>query len=510
MRSRRRWSTPAMRPIRRGFTLSSMTPPIRPDGTGTQGTVGEHAVVLGASLAGLATAAALAGRFDCVTIIERDLLSAIGEPRHGVPQGRHAHLLLPAGLRGLAELLPGFLDDLRIRGAHLINSAEFRFYLGGGRLALDSTELAVSGATRPLIEDVVQQRVRALTGVSIVDGCDAIGLATRAGGANVTGARIRQRAGTGEVETVNAALVVDATGRASHAPQWMVDLGYVEPTEERLEVGVHYTTRLFRRASTDLDGCRHAVVGMQPVGRRGGLALAVEGDRWLVTLVGASGERPPTDLAGFVDYARSLWRPDLHEIVVGANPIGEASIGAFPAYLRRRYDRLQRLPGGFVVTGDAVCALNPVYAQGMSVAILEAQTLGQVLDRHGLDQVGRRFARRARPIVDAAWTLATGADLSDPAVEGPRPASWRFINAYVTRLLAVAQHDPVVANAFLEVNAMVAPPQRILRPRLVMRVLRGRRTGRPRRYEQPHGVDQRPPARASGMGRPHAKRPPRD
>lgn len=441
--------------------------------TRTPKTVGDHAVVLGASLAGLATAVTLANRFDQVTIVERDLLAQVVEPRHGVPQGRHAHLLLPAGMHGLAKLLPGLPDDLRDHGAHVISAAEFRFYLGGGRLAFRNAELAISGATRPLIEGIVRERVRGLSGVRFVDGCDVVGLATSADRTDVTGARIRRRNGPGHVETLGAALVVDATGRASRSPRWLDDLGYAAPAEERLEIGVHYTTRLFRRDPGDLGGCRHAVVGIPPGDRRGGLALAVEGDRWLVTLVGSRGERPPTDLCGFVGYARSLWRSDLHEVVASAEPVGEASIGAFPAYLRRRYDRLRRLPSRYVVTGDAVCSLNPVYAQGMSVAVREAEVLGQVLDRHGLDRVGPRFHRRARSVIDTAWTLATGADLADPAVEGPRPASWRLVNAYINRLLPVAQRDPEVANAFLEVNAMVAQPQRIMRPRIALRVLLG-------------------------------------
>ena len=127
------------------------------------------------------------------------------------------------------------------------------------------------------------------------------------------------------------------------------------------------------------------------------------------------------------------------------------------------------------MTGDAVCSLNPVYAQGMSVAIGEARALGQILDQHGLDRVGRRFFQRTKRTVDEAWTMATGADLGYPAVEGPRPARWRLINAYVNRLLRVAHHDPVVATAFMEVNGMVAPPQHLMRPRLIPGVFTGKR-----------------------------------
>lgn len=140
--------------------------------------------------------------------------------------------------------------------------------------------------------------------------------------------------------------------------------GYAKPEEQCLQVGVHYATRMFRRETADLDGCRHVLVDIPPDGRRGGLILAVEDGRWLVTLVGLLGERPPTDLAGFVDYAESLWAGNIHAVVAGATPIGDGSLAAFPAYLRRRYDRLRRLPERYVVSGDAVCSLNPVLAQG--------------------------------------------------------------------------------------------------------------------------------------------------
>jgi 2-polyprenyl-6-methoxyphenol hydroxylase-like FAD-dependent oxidoreductase len=63
------------------------------------------------------------------------------------------------------------------------------------------------------------------------------------------------------------------------------------------------------------------------------------------------------------------------------------------------------------VLGDAVCSLNPLYAQGMSMALREAALLGRIVDRHGTRGVGVAFLREATPLVDAAWTLATSADL---------------------------------------------------------------------------------------------------
>jgi 2-polyprenyl-6-methoxyphenol hydroxylase-like FAD-dependent oxidoreductase len=428
--------------------------------------------VVGGSLAGLAAAAALAGRFHHVTIVERDPLPRSSADRKGVPQGRHVHILLPAGLMGLTDLLPGVDEDLRASGARVIGSNQVRFLIAGGSLLLHDADLDFLGATRPFIESVVRDRIRALTGVRFVENRGARGLMTTPDRSRVVGVHVGARDST-EVEALEADLVVDATGRSSRSPRWLADLGYRSPGEDRLHVGVHYTTRLFRRAPGDLDGCEHAVVAVPRDGHRGGVLLAVEDDRWLVTLVGLLGEHPPADLDGFVEYARSLWANDLHRLVAAAKPIGEGFVGGFPSYLRRRYDRVRRFPDRYVVTGDALCSLNPVYAQGMSVAIREASALGQVLDRHGLNQVGRRFFRSTQRTIDEAWVMATGSDLGYPEVQGPRPVRWRVINAYFNRLLPVAHRDPIVAKAFMDVNGMVSPPQHLMRPRIIARVLRG-------------------------------------
>ena len=98
------------------------------------------------------------------------------------------------------------------------------------------------------------------------------------------------------------------------------------------------------------------------------------------------------------------------------------------------------------------------------------------LDRTGLDRMGQRFFRATRPLVDAAWNLSTGADLAHPQVVGPRPLSWRLLNAYVGRLLRVAGDDPLVADTFFAVNTLVEPPPALLHPRVARRVLRRDRT----------------------------------
>jgi 2-polyprenyl-6-methoxyphenol hydroxylase-like FAD-dependent oxidoreductase len=293
--------------------------------------------------------------------------------------------------------------------------------------------------------------------------------------------RVRRRDGDAVEETLPADLVVDASGRGSRAPRWLEELGYEPPDEEVVRVDVRYTTRLFRRTAARERRPRNVLIGALPGQRRGAVALAVENDRWIVTLTGLLGEQPPADLDGFRAFARSLWAGDVHAIAAREEPLGEAVTGAYPANARRRFDRLRRFPGGFVVLGDALSPFNPVYGQGMSMAALEAEALGAVLDRVGPAQAGPAFFRATRARIDDAWTQAVDNDLRHPEVEGPRTLRWRLVNRYAGRLLPVAHRDPVVGRAFLEVMALLAPGASLMRPGVAGRVLLrgGRRAAGP-------------------------------
>ena len=79
------------------------------------------AVVIGGSMAGLSAAAALATRFGSVVIVERDVVPDHPADRKGVPQGRHAHGLLPSGMIRLEGWFPGLIDELAAAGAPIID-----------------------------------------------------------------------------------------------------------------------------------------------------------------------------------------------------------------------------------------------------------------------------------------------------------------------------------------------------------------------------------------------------
>lgn len=436
--------------------------------------VGRHAVVIGASMSGLLAARVLADASDQVTVLERDGFPQAGDARKGVPQGRHAHLLLAKGRKILEDLFPGFSDELVEQGALAGDPSErLRFCIDGGRHRRVRSGLDGLFATRPFLEAHVRTRLLALPNVHAIERCDVDGLATSADRRRVTGVRLRRDRAEGAEEVMDADLVVDAGGRGSRAPAWLDALGYPVPEEERVAVGVGYTSRFYRRTPAELRGDWGILVAPAPDAalKRGGAMIAQEGDRWLVTLAGYFGDHAPADEAGFLAYAKSLWRPDVYEVIKDAEPLSDFATYKYAASQRRRYERLTRFPQGFLVFGDAICSFNPLYGQGMTVAAMEAATLRDCL-AEGAARLPRRFLTRASTVVDVPWSIAVGGDLRLPEVEGRRTPMLRFLNWYIGKVQIAARQDPAVTLAFAKVNNLVAPPTTILHPRIALRVLR--------------------------------------
>jgi 2-polyprenyl-6-methoxyphenol hydroxylase-like FAD-dependent oxidoreductase len=440
---------------------------------------GAHAVVVGASMAGLLAARALRGPYDRVTVLDRDALPDDATPRRGVPQGRQLHLLLSRGAMILGDMFPGLPEELEAAGVAVLRRyCEGSVTLGGYTFALPEgpAEYPIYQATRPFLESRVRGRVAELAGVEIVPGTEATGLLHDAARGRVTGVRLRQ-VRDGAARDLPADLVVDATGRSGRTPVWLRELGFPAPAEEQLAVDVMYGSRLLRLAPGALGPLRFLVIGAVP-GRPRALALvAVEGGRWVLGVVGYPGHYPPTDPAAYDDYVDTIAPAPVAAALRAAEPLGDVVSHRFPANLRRRYDKLDRFPTGYLVTGDALCSFNPLYAQGMTVAALEAEALRACLVRGGGadDDLAKRFFRAAAKPVELAWQLATGADLSLPEVPGPRSPKVRAGIAYTARVQAAASADPVVADGVGRVFAFVDPPQNLMAPAFLARVMRARR-----------------------------------
>lgn len=429
-----------------------------------------HAVVCGASMAGMLAARVLADRYERVTVIERDQLPADAQQRRGIPQGHHFHTVLVRGTQVLDSLFPGLVDDLVAAGAHRPNLLrDARLILSGHELCRADTGNTVQ-MSRPLLESRVRDRLAAIPHVKIVDRCEVVGLHVTGG--QVTGARIAHRGGNAVSELLDADLVVDAMGRAGRTVAWLAELGYPTPTEERITADIAYVSCLVRIPAALQPVDRLVLVGPVP-GRPRGFALAAqEDDRWILTVVGMAGDHPPTDIARLVEFVAGAAPPDVHAAISAAVPTGEPRLHRFPASVRRRYERLRRFPPGLLAFGDSICSFNPIYGQGMTVAALQAVALRECLGS-GDHQLAQRFYREAAGIVTPAWQLNAGGDLALPEIKGHRPLAIRLLNRYVARLQHVAERDPAVAAVFMNVAGLVTPPSALLSPRILAKVIAG-------------------------------------
>ena len=438
--------------------------------------IGDRAVVLGASMAGLLAARVLTEAYGQVTVIDRDELPETPTHRRGVPHGRHIHALGARGQQVLEELFPGLTAELVEDGApagDILTDA--RFYLSGHRLRQARTGLMLLCASRPFLEGHVRARVRALPNLRFLEASEVVGLTTTPDGRRVTGARVLRR-GDAE-ELLGADLVVDASGRGSRAPGWLETLGYPRPEREEVQVGLGYATRTYRLPPDAVDGTLAILDAATPQLPRTGALQRLEGDRWMLTLAGILGDHPPTAPDGFLEFARSLRFPDIYEAVREAEPLDDPVGFRFPASVRQHYERLDRFPSGFLAFGDAACSFNPIYGQGMSVAALEALTLRRHLKR-GIEPQPRRWFRGLARVVDVPWDMSAGGDLLFPGVPGRRTLKIRLLGGYLSRLHAAAADDAHLATAFIRVAGLVAPPQSLLSPGIALRVLRGGRARR--------------------------------
>lgn len=421
-----------------------------------------HAIVLGGSMGGMLAARALANHFSRVTILERDEPNREDKYRRGVPQARHTHGLLAGGRRILEDYFPGLrCRVLALGGLEGDVVASSRWHLEGGDLARCDSGLTGYLASRPLLEVAVRAELRMCSRVVTHYGVAVDGLICEED--VIVGVRAKDR-------EWRADLVVDATGRGSKVLAWLDAVGFAAPREERIEVGVTYTTRLFERRPEQLSGDLAAVVPATPNGKRGGVILAQEHDRWSVTLFDHFGSGAPADLNGFVEFARDLPAAHIFEAIRRAEPVGEAAISKFPASVRHRYEELTRFPEGLLPIGDAVCSFNPIYGQGVSVLAMEARTLDQYLRAHNEIRFDEYFRAIART-VEIPWKMAAGNDLRMPELASQATPASRLVNWYMAKLVRAGHQDVACARAFHEVSNLLAGPEKLFEPGLMARVL---------------------------------------
>jgi len=438
-----------------------------------------HAIVIGGSMAGLSAGRILSDHFDHVTVIDRDVYPDGVAERPGVPQSRHVHALLARGRQELERLFPGFGNLMLEGGAHEIDfGMDFATLRPQGWSQRQEDGLKLIFASRNLIESVVRGLFRQLSNVTLMEQTIVTALdTTKNGHLKATGVQLRTADGSDQTQ-LKADLIVDASGRASKAPEWLQTLGLEPPQETIVNSFSGYSSRWFQappaeRWPKDWWWKGIWIDAKEPDVLTAGVLFPVEHGRWVITMGGVSRQYPPTDEDGFMDALSTRLRsPILAEAARIAEPISSVYGYRSMANRFRRYEKWQERLDGFVALGDAVCAFNPVYGQGMTTGTLSAAALEDCLKQYGATNpdLPQHFFQAQAKVQESPWRLATGADFRFPETEGTQAPGSRLFDPYMKAMFATAIDDMVVRRQLGQVLNMLKPPTAFFELPIISRV----------------------------------------
>lgn len=412
-------------------------------------------VIVGGGIGGMAAAAALSPYFNRITLLERDDLSLDVHLRSGLPQAVHVHSLLGAGREMLEKFFPGISEDLVRAGAHKLRAGidqqihEYGKWMPERDLGVD-----LWSQSRPTFERCVRARTASISNLDVLDRTKAKSLLLdsedRVCGVDVTNA-------AGESVTLDCDMLVDASGLGG---PFVKSLAEREPSLvsdcEFLESKIVYATAVLEKPEAFAGTKENVLIIAAPDQMRGGALADIEGNRWVVSLHGRNGLKPPTDIEAWKSFAKSLPSTRIWERIAEAPVVGRVHLFNKPISYLRRFDKLERLPQGYFPLGDTVNSINPTFGQGMTIALGHAKLLGECLAE---DQEPRavqaEFITRATAWSQSAWRRTLVYDSMFQVDDAAQKKKMDLVSRLALAKQAKAHADPTVhMQMFLEAQML--------------------------------------------------------
>lgn len=438
----------------------------------------DRAVVMGSGFAGLMAARVLSDYFGEVIIVERDAKPTNTDPRKGVPQGHHIHVLLNRGEQILDELFPGFTTALREKGSVIATLGEdVRWYLAGRWMPSFDGGMLSFFQSRPFLEEILRGFVARIPNIRFSYETVVEGLDIDQGSNKISSVALRnQKDGTEHSHVAD--FYLDAMGRGSPLKQFLQSAKRELPPESVVGVDFAYASAFFEiPEDMKTDWKVVLIYPKAPEETRAAAIVPVEGNRWLVTAAGYNGDHPPLDREEYVEFMQSLSQPDIYEAIRSARLIDKIRPFKFKAGVRRHFERSNPLPDNMLVIGDVICSANPFFGQGIAAAAQEAKVLEKTFKNNGVvgvvanSFVRDRYFQDIAGILNISWGLAIGEDLKYPSTTGQKPFGFTASRWVKDRIMS--SNDPEVARQFYNVMHFVDPPQSLFKPRVLKSVLLG-------------------------------------
>jgi len=333
-------------------------------------------------------------------------------------------------------------------------------------------------SSRGLIEFLIRKRTTAIPNIRFESGSAVRELIYR--DSRVCGVRCA------DARLIEGELVIDATGRAHRARQWLSFIGFPPPIETEIGLDTAYSTANFRKPDSFPGEPIIFITGPAPQFTRRGYVITIENGTLLVSLIGRFGDFPPTDKQGFLAFANELHSDLAHRIIAEAEQLSPIAHHRFVSSVQRHYEKMTPFPEGFLVIGDALCTFNPIYAQGMSAAAKQAKILQGILSEYAeqsrpLSGIASAFFPKAAEFNSTPWQLAAGFDFAFPQTRGTRPPGTEERARYLATLDALQADDAEIRHMMTEVFHLLQPlsvlQQEPLRSRVLSQMARGARRG---------------------------------
>lgn len=420
-----------------------------------------HAVVMGAGMAGLITARVLADYYEKVTILEKETLLDEPVPRKYIPQGHHIHLVLSRGKDFIENCFPGIMDEIAQAGGHMVDaSSDVSWFFQNTWRARQVSGVASLLSLRPYLEWHIRQRLLAgYPNVIIHENCEVTEFLMNENNTGIIG--LNYLNASGDIKKILADLTVDCSGRKSKTSQWLENAGYNRPREEVVEINLGYASRIYKcPADFKEDWKLLALYPEIPKTWRAGVIAHVQDKQWIVTLVGYFGDHAPANENGFLEYARSLPRPDVYNQIKYAEPVSQIKVFKMPRIHWNHYEKLSRFPEGLIITGDAYCVFNPFFGQGITAITCYAGELRHCLQERALKGTDNMkgfpiaYHKRVAKQILLPWFLTNVIDLSYKQAKGKRPLGLPVLSWFLKKVIRGSACNSRINQAFLNVYHM--------------------------------------------------------
>ncbi|HWO75888.1 MAG TPA: FAD-dependent monooxygenase [Bacillus sp. (in: firmicutes)] len=435
------------------------------------------AVIIGGGISGKLVARVLSEFFQEVIIFERDSEPHGPFPRKGVPQGKHIHALLFAGANGLEELFPGITEKYNASGAVKINSTQDIAWFHHGvwklRFVGDYTTIL---QTRPHLEWHIEQYVKSIRNVTIQYSQNVQNFLYIEEENRITGVEIIN--GSDSIRTINADLIVDASGVNSLSSRWL-NKREVHIPEETVKIDLSYFTKTLQLPDNpNRDWSIKLVYPTPPFEKIGGGISKVEGNRFLVTFMGYHNELNEKEILksdnGFIEIAKKLPKLDIYQELKDATALSSTSAFRVPNITWRRFDKVNNFPKGLLMIGDTICRIDPFFGQGMSIAIMEALALKKLLmdQKHTNQKMIETFHQQAAKIISPIWNMVITEDFRYPDTVGKKPADLSIQQWYAKNIFLLSSENKDIYNSFIKVMHLLRPTSSLMHPTIIKSVLK--------------------------------------